>query len=420
MKVITTFGPPGTGKTRNQIERVGSLGKPALLLSFTKAAAAESGSRLPDGLPFKASTLHSFAFNALGLSRASMVDGKKLLEFGKAAGFAFKGEEVGVDEPQEGDEFAAVLQYANNRQMALGAAYDHFGRPGTLRRFQVFEKAYRAWKETYGYLDFDDLLLKFINLSQRIEVPPVVALDEAQDCSPLHWLAFERIIRPGAEIVLVAGDDDQAIYEWNGADPHGMVAFHEKYGTKLHILDKSWRVPLTVHDSVHSRILSRMQRRTPKSFKSAARSGALARYGDFWDVDLRGFKGMILARDRWRLDEIKRALNREMVPYEAFGTSSPWTSKTAQALRSGKSIEIPAVWREFYAQADLSQPINISLSTIHQAKGREADNVILDLQLSTKVINNIYKDRDAELRVMYVGMTRAAHNLTLTGENPLI
>lgn len=419
MKVTTLFGPPGTGKTSEQLRILARIDRPALFLSFTKAGAQEAVSRLPEGSKVRPSTIHSFVFNAMGMTRASMVDAKKLAEYGRVAGVPFKGEELGVDEPQEGDEFAAVLEYANNRLMPLDEAYDHFGQPGTRHRFFSFVTGYQAWKREFGFMDFDDLLIRFMK-DYKIECPPVVSLDEAQDCSPLQWQVFEKIVQSGAEQVFISGDDDQAIYAWNGADPHGMVKFSEEHGAKIRVLQQSWRVPRSVFDLTHRKVLGKIGTRAEKEFRPADRDGKVVHYGDFWDVNLNGFKGMILGRDRWRLDEIRRALNREMIPYEAPGLGSPWTSKVAQALRQGKTPEIPIQWREFYRQADLSRPIEISLSTIHQAKGREADNVILDLQMSTKVLNNIYKDRDAELRVMYVGLTRAAHKLILCGENPLI
>jgi len=80
----------------------------------------------------------------------------------------------------------------------------------------------------------------------------------------------------------------------------------------------------------------------------------------------------------------------------------------------------PLVWREFYAMADLNKPINFSLSTIHQAKGRESHRVILDLTLPSRTLVSMYNDRDAELRVLYVALTRSSDELILCGENPLL
>lgn len=56
---------------------------------------------------------------------------------------------------------------------------------------------------------------------------------------------------------------------------------------------------------------------------------------------------------------------------------------------------------------------NITLSTIHGAKGEEAHNVVLFSDVSKKCYEGMYKDPEAERRVFYVGATRARQNLFL-------
>ena len=55
----------------------------------------------------------------------------------------------------------------------------------------------------------------------------------------------------------------------------------------------------------------------------------------------------------------------------------------------------------------LNQEPRINLSTIHGAKGGEADNVALLSDLPRKADEAYYKDPDNERRVFYVGITRA-------------
>ena len=62
----------------------------------------------------------------------------------------------------------------------------------------------------------------------------------------------------------------------------------------------------------------------------------------------------------------------------------------------------------------------IVLSTIHGAKGTEADHVILLTDLPTLARRAMEREPDAERRVWYVGVTRARRTLTLVGfNNPL-
>lgn len=430
MQVTTVYGPPGTGKTRTLVEFAEGYvrdKKPVTFLSYTRAAAAEATSRLESDL-VRVSTLHSLAYNALNVVKSSVVDKQKLLEFSKITGIPFKGQDEGMVEAQEGDEYMSVLSYARNqRSDSYAPVYDRFGRPGTYDRFRMFIKAYGEWKSEFGYWDFDDMLFHFANPKFRSPVKPnIVMLDEAQDCSPLQWMAFSKAVSSATEVYL-AGDDDQAIYEWNGADPHGMASFTYMHRGANMILTKSHRVPKRVHDMSES-LIRQLGTRIDKVYTPRdGDPGQVTRWGGIEDAlfkldEIAPDGALVLVRDRFKLEEIKRLLNQELIPYDVYGGMSPWTSKIARAIKRGdlRMDEVPIMWREFYAQADLSLPVKYHLSTVHSAKGREHETVIVDLGMPARVLLNITTDRDAELRVQYVSLTRSAKALHLCGENPLV
>jgi len=431
MKTVTIYGPPGTGKTRNLVgiaEREATEREANVLyLAYTRAAAQEATSRI-DSQRIEASTIHSLAFRSLNMTRSALVDAKKLVEFGKTTGLPFKGSEPGSDEIQEGDEYVNALAFANNRMIEPDEAYEILGRPGTPVRFRNFVTAYLNWKRTYGFVDFDDMLKLFINQGVARTNAEVLVLDESQDCSPLQWAVF-KVLCKTAKRVYIAGDDDQAIYEWNGSDPHGMAEFSDEMNAEVRILDQSYRVPQSALKMATERALTPMTRRVAKEFKPRKEKGQITRYGDVHNLDLEefhedGIGALVLARDRYRQDEIRRELNREMVPYDVLGGLSPWTSKTAQALKNGANIDVPLQWRSFYRKAaqhpDWRKPPVLLLSTIHQAKGREHSRVVIDLELSGKALLGINLMPDSELRVLYVALTRTSNELHLCGSNPLL
>jgi superfamily I DNA/RNA helicase len=84
-------------------------------------------------------------------------------------------------------------------------------------------------------------------------------------------------------------------------------------------------------------------------------------------------------------------------------------------LRRGfmRSLLIPPTLVDFYRDADLTVEPTIRLSTIHAAKGREADHVVLNTGLTAKTWNDIDKNPDAEARVWYVGVTRSRQTLDI-------
>ena len=55
----------------------------------------------------------------------------------------------------------------------------------------------------------------------------------------------------------------------------------------------------------------------------------------------------------------------------------------------------------------------IRLSTIHGAKGGEADNVVLFTDMANRTYKDMQKYTDNERRVFYVGVSRAKSNLNI-------
>lgn len=461
MEVRTIYGPPGCGKTHDLIELAGQEARKSqvLMLSYTKAAASEMVSRIEKVSEYQkisGSTLHSLAFAELNMTRASVVDWEKMAAFSKLTGIKFK--EGMDDDEQEGDQYRSVLSYSKAMMMPMGDAYDALGRPGTMRGFDHFILQYDQWKRTYGYMDFDDMLIAATK--REYSPPPIVMLDEAQDCSPLQWSLFERYTEK-ARRVYVAGDDDQAIFEWNGADPHGMVNFSKRHNAKARVLGQSHRIPNSVHSFVHDNVLSEINNRVEKEFKPRDFDGEIHRWGGLLDIDVRkvvrpGQSNLMLVRDSYRMREVEKALQADHIAYSIAGDKlSPYETSLADAVRGHhnggaatdkqkaamvkharikghtvddllsinkwyQALTVPEYLIHLYESVDLFAPIEVRLSTIHQAKGREADNVIADLTLTQRVEESIYLNRDAELRVWYVALTRAKQSLQICGENALI
>ena len=92
----------------------------------------------------------------------------------------------------------------------------------------------------------------------------VVFVDEAQDLSPIQWKMVD-IIRKNSKYIILAGDDDQAIYGWAGAD---VKRFQQEPAREI-VLPQSYRVPRCVQH-IADNILSRIpdERRIQKEWKA--------------------------------------------------------------------------------------------------------------------------------------------------------
>ena len=91
----------------------------------------------------------------------------------------------------------------------------------------------------------------------------VLFIDEAQDLSLLQWEMVKQIWSR-AEKTYIAGDDDQAIFKWAGADVDHFIAFKEEVDD-IKTLDQSYRIPGGPIHELSQRIISKVQNRFDKN-----------------------------------------------------------------------------------------------------------------------------------------------------------
>jgi superfamily I DNA/RNA helicase len=82
-----------------------------------------------------------------------------------------------------------------------------------LRKIDTYEHYKRSGGEN-SFIDFTDMIGRAID---EVEFPPldILILDEAQDFTPLQWSVIYKMC-DNVKRIYLAGDDDQAIYRWNG------------------------------------------------------------------------------------------------------------------------------------------------------------------------------------------------------------
>jgi len=116
-------------------------------------------------------------------------------------------------------------------------------------------------KQDQGFLDFEDLIAKTIDLLGRPGISDWVLykldhaldhilIDEAQDTSPNQWAVIAQIIesflapdKPHRTLFIV-GDIKQSIYSFQGAQPLLFATLRPYFGGQIQALEQEWK---TVH-----------------------------------------------------------------------------------------------------------------------------------------------------------------------------
>lgn len=260
---VHLLGPPGCGKTHRLTHElipaaVAAFGADAIMIvSMTKAGAGEIAGRQTVRIDReRVRTLHSLCYSIVKEHHGEQT--VISLEGGGAAAKAWNDAEDGAGHhptwrfPVVGEEdhfgFGEDARGACVLLADLDYTRSHMAPP--TPEAEGFAKTYAEYKRARGLVDFTDM----IEIVQREQLPmpivngssvAVLFVDEAQDLSILEFTLVRQWLDEGLEILLLAGDADQAIYEFRGALP---AEFHdpETWEGRTIELNQSYRVPALV------------------------------------------------------------------------------------------------------------------------------------------------------------------------------
>lgn len=476
MKII--LGPPGTGKTTSLLNIVeeymahGTQPSEIGFLSFTKRGAEEAITRAcekfkltPEDFPYFR-TLHSLCFRQLGMSQNDMMKRPHYKDLGDKLGIELTAGPVEeLEETPHGDKLLFIEGLSRLRCIPLKQQWEETNRDdvGWLELDQL-SRGLAAFKEAYGVVDFTDLLSKYVE-SGIVPKLRILLIDEAQDLSALQWKVIHRLMTNAQEVV-IAGDDDQAIFRWAGADIETFIGLE---GSVM-VLDKSYRLNSAVH-SVATNISERIGSRRTKKFHPSKKGGLVEYVTSVEDLPLDTGKWLLLARHGYQLRAIEAQCMREGLDFDHKGRGPrSWDSLVAARawtkLVKGEPLDWDALgavsrglpkglltlgreasastslitdlpeniqnlkekpWFEvltrvpdrerIFLQAALRRkenftgPARIRLSTIHGSKGGESEKVAVLTDMSFRTFTNYLDNQDDECRVFYVAVTRAIDEL---------
>ncbi len=475
------LGPPGTGKTTKCLSIVeqeftnGIRPEQILYTTFTKKGANEAVLRACEKFKYRRQqlpyfrTIHSLAFQELHVSREDIMQFRDYKRIGELLGLAFGYTDLseGMVAPSAniGDQMLYTLGLARARIIDVEEQYNEMEFDFSWFEFKRFLDTLDAYKVKNGLLDFNDLLDQYIDDGVPLGIK-VAVIDEAQDLSKKQWAVID-VATANAERKYIAGDDDQAIFKWSGADVDKFLSLK---GEQL-VLGQSHRLPAEIWHYANQ-ISSRIEHRYEKEWVPRDDGGTIAFHNTVDDIEIHEGSTMMLARNKYLLKKYEEYLHREGYPYMTqHGSSVDLQLVSAirswEALRAGHAVDVSLIrsayqylkvgvgvargkkslhgasgeltmaqlvsnwgllttliWHdalielpdvEYYLAilrrgVKLDKDPNILVSTIHTIKGGEADNVVIISDVSWKCYNAMGDD---EHRTFYVAVTRAKNTLQI-------
>ena len=481
MKTIV-LGPPGTGKTTTLLNKVDDYLKHTEpdkvgYFAFTQKAAYEARERAvkkfnlgEDDLPYFR-TLHSLAFRRLGIKKENVMQRRHYMDLGKRIGFpvnyaVYEDDHSGIFTSDS--EYLRIINLAKLRNITPEQQYDLNEHNQELERdkLKIIAAELERYKKEHNLIDFNDMITEFTKSDAAVPKFDVVFIDEAQDLSNMQWNMAKTIWQKTTDS-FIAGDDDQAVFRWAGADVDSFIA---QEGQMLP-LQQSYRIPAKVHGLAMG-IINKIKNRIDKTWQPKTHQGFLSRYFDFEQVDMSSGEWLVLARTKYMLDQLEPHLylngyyyqnkfrktrehklhaaavdwehlrQGQLLKYDQLENISlyidSWDKKKMKGmakesfygidqLKRDYGLNVDSVWFEAFNGAPkrdvdylrkmrkngekLNEAPRITLSTIHGAKGGECENVVLLTDLSLNTMKSYEQNPDDENRLFYVGATRTKEHL---------
>ena len=289
--VLTTEGPllilagAGSGKTRVLTTRIAHILNEGLArrwevlaFTFTNKAAGEMKERVENLLGEDVSSMWIGTFHSICVR----ILRKEIEALGYTNNFTIYDrsdqqsliKEILRDKGLSAKDFPVsqclnAISSAKNIGEGVNYINDIYGYHPTYKVFgEIFEE-YERKKKLYNSLDFDDLILKTLELfrehdsiRQKYENKfKYVFVDEYQDTNKPQYELIKYFSKGYGNICAV-GDGDQSIYGWRGADISNILNFEKDFDkAKVILLEQNYRSTKNILDTANKIIKNNFERK---------------------------------------------------------------------------------------------------------------------------------------------------------------
>jgi len=295
---LLVLAGPGSGKTATLTARVARLIEQGqdksfriLCLTFTRKAAAEMRERLLSLVPnakdrVLLTTFHSFATDILRQhgSHFGLSPDFEILEEAERVGIV-----KSVLEEKTGDftKFVSAEKALTAIDFLLRSVTPDDKVPKLLKdteaaqQLQLLFARYKELLKQQNCLDYgailyfcEELLRERPRVSKQLRtVYRYICVDEFQDTNVAQFRMLRAIAPDKDANVFIVGDDDQVIYQWNGASPNRVQELEQHYDLTTIQLPENYRCPPEVVALANALIVHNGERSSEKKPLLSMKSG---------------------------------------------------------------------------------------------------------------------------------------------------
>ncbi|MEO5902126.1 MAG: UvrD-helicase domain-containing protein [Ilumatobacteraceae bacterium] len=323
----------GSGKTRVLTHRIAHLiheGVPPtaiLAITFTNKAAEEMRHRVaalvgPVAKAIWVSTFHSACVRILRAQAEHLGYPRNFSIYDQADAQRLTGyviRDLGLDAKRFPPRAAhGQISLWKNELVAPPEAVAKAGNPFERKHADIYVE-YQARLQKAGAMDFDDLLMRTVELFR--DHPEVleqyqrrfqyVLVDEYQDTNMAqNEIALQ--LAAGHHQITIVGDGDQSVYGWRGADVRNILQFEETFeDVTTIVLDQNYRSTQVILDAANAVISNNPDRKEKHLWSELGAGDKIVRY----HAEDEGDEATFVARRLQSLHDERHLMWKEMAAF---------------------------------------------------------------------------------------------------------